>query len=100
MPQVSMTRAEVLAVADVLGYLLHRTDEKESTRAVRSFHGKVLGVLEEWNCKHCDDRYARRSDGICDACHSYRSIHDGQLPSEEVLRRRSPVQPFKSVVGT
>lgn len=39
-------------------------------------------------CVHCGDRETRRSNGLCDRCHTY-SAKYGVLPSEETLTRTS-----------
>lgn len=59
-------------------------DESELELARR--HGGLH--LVKPRCSHCEDRPSRRSNGLCDACHSYRYKY-GRLPDEDTLIRRA-----------
>lgn len=82
----TLTAAEVVETHDLLAHLIRHAKGQESP-ALRSMMKKLRRLGISLRCKHCDNRMARREDGICDPCHAYRD-HYGLLPPPKTLLKR------------
>lgn len=88
MIDVSVTFDELLAIRKAIFVALAHVDigPEIGVELLEAADARLAKAAPEAICKHCDQRVAKRRDGICERCNAYR-VKYNRLPSEETLLR-------------
>lgn len=89
MPSVYLSDKQMEAVYSLLASTVNngRVRSDPDAQPLVEAADRMAKVIMRRRCKHCGSEPSRRSDGICDPCHSYKRIN-GVLPPPHLLEKR------------